>query len=115
MLNQSTQQLIGPITAALGAAVDILLMGGAFQMLIQCTQGRELSRAQVAFIAVTVPCSFRSKHLGGTLIARHSQHWSSDDIVSVQALDDFLDLVTIQAGRTGARFEMDGQTGGGDV
>lgn len=98
MLYQSTQELVIPPTARLGAPVYLLIMERALQMTIQAIQAAKFSFAQVALEPTAIPSLLRSNALQtATAVARQFDHRPRDNVIAVQLADRLVDPIAVEA------------------
>ncbi|CCM05284.1 uncharacterized protein FIBRA_07496 [Fibroporia radiculosa] len=121
MLAQCAQRSKLCSTAAVGAraAVDLVRVGGALKVLIECREHLVLAVAQVAFVAIAVPGALRGPH-HDRLRGRGVSLWSAeepggvcDNVIGVMLHDDAVKLCACDARRAGPRLEVEDERSDG--
>lgn len=95
MLNKPAEGFEGLSAAPVRAAVYILLVCGALEMVVQSGQRCEHSVAEIAFIAITIISSISCPHINA-LVARELDHRYRDDVLTVPPPHNVIDLLTIE-------------------
>jgi hypothetical protein len=66
-------------------------------MIVQAVEGAELLGTEVTFKGTPVPSPLSCDCLD-VVVSRHCDHWSRNDVVSVELLDHVIDLLSVQTG-----------------